>query len=300
MPTYSLPEVRRLSLLGKVILLVDGGEPQVTPDVLMQNPDDDTERAAISADMRALRDHGFVALDERLAGMWVARPTANGRDAWAQFSSMRGSRLERQRQLRNEYMLWIYEAATTARYPQPGDFLQSGAGFLGEPYTAHELERVAVWLKERGFIRGQGAWGHPAPISPEMTAKGEDYIENERDVHVDPRDASGPTHIYNGPTQVAHAGRDVTQTQHNQVIADEALRLVDALRQLAKLELDARRDELTKVADELEAEAAGEAEPGRLRSLAESAQRALSSGAGGALGSFVSDQLGTFLTSLAL
>ncbi|MEW5093699.1 hypothetical protein [Clavibacter michiganensis] len=294
-------DVRRLDLLGTVIAQVDDGESQVTPGALMRDPGSEDERRAMAADVRVLRDLGQVDLDERAFGMWLARPTRVGRDAWEEFEALRGNRLERQRALRNEYLRWVYEVAHDGRYPQPGEFVASGASFLGAAYVVDEEHRAAVWLKERGFIRGAGASGHPAPIYPEVTAKGEDYVENDRDVHDDPRATSaGATTNFNGPTQIAYAARDANMVQNNQGFADGAHQLAEALRQLATLASDAQSAALTTAARDLDEEVASGARPGRLRAIAEGAQQLLIGGAAGALGNVLSDQIGAFITSLPL
>jgi hypothetical protein len=233
--------------------------------------------------------------------MWLARPTRAGRDAWEEFAVLRGDWLGRQRALRNQYLRWVYDVTHDGRYPQPGEFLRSGAHYLGASYTEEDEDRAAVWLKERGFIRGAGAWGHPAPIHPEITAKGEDYVENDRDVHVEPRAvAGGETTNFNGPTQIAYAGRDAHMVQNNQGYADEARQLAQALQQLATGVGGVQGEALTAVARDLEEEAGGEVSPGRLRALAAAAQQLLVGGAAGALGNIVSDQFATFIASLPL
>ncbi|QIS40563.1 hypothetical protein GW571_14790 (plasmid) [Clavibacter capsici] len=301
MPLKSSSDVRRLDLLGAVIAHVDAGEPHATPGALMRDSSDEDERRALSTDVRVLRDLGYMDLEERMAGMWLARPSQAGRDAWNEFDGLRGNRLERQKALRNVYLRWLYELVHNGRYPQPGEFLESGVNFLGTSFTKDEEERAAVWLKERAFIRGQGSWGHPAPIHPEVTAKGEDYVENDRDVHADPRAiGGGATTNFNGPTQIAYAGRDANMVQNNQGIADEARHLAQAVQQLATLVDGAQADALVSAARDLEEEAASGARPTRLRAIAEAAQQVLAGGAAGALGNVVSDQIGAFIASLPL
>ncbi|WP_414173037.1 hypothetical protein [Clavibacter tessellarius] len=126
-------------------------------------------------------------------------------------------------------------------------------------------------------------------------------MENDRDVHADPRaTGGGATTNFNGPTQIAYAGRDANMVQNNQGIADEARHLAQAVQQLATLIGGAQADALMSAARDLEEEAASGARPHRLRAVAEAAQQLLVGGAAGALGNIVSDQISAFVTSLPL
>ena len=267
----------------------------------MTDSGDSAERATLSADIRALGDQGLLNVDERFNGAWSARPTQAGRDAWSAFSRRRADGVARRRQLRNDYLGWIYQESSGGGSPTVERFLESGPAYLGDPYVLGEVENAGEWLAERRFIKGPGAWGKTGPILPQHTAKGEDYVENERDVHVEPR-AVGSTTSYtvNGPAQIAHDSHHVNQVQNIDSVRDDARELAAALRQLSALMADDTGADVVLAATGLEEEADGEARPHRLRAIAEGAQRALGSGVGGAVGTLISKQLTDFLGSLPL
>lgn len=301
MPSFEGSDLRRLIVLGSVIEHLDSGNEQATPGALMIDPSDEAERATLSADVYALGDQGLLNVDKRFSGGWSTRPTQAGRDAWSDFSRQRANGVARRRQLRNDYLGWIYQESSSGSSPTVEGFLESEAAYLGDAYILGEVENAGEWLAERRFIKGPGAWGKTGPILPQHTAKGEDYVENERDVHVEPR-AVGSTTSYtvNGPAQIAHDSHHVNQVQNIDSLRDDARELAAALRQLSSLTSEGIGADVILAAAGLEEEADGEARPHRLRTIAEGAQRALGSGVGGAVGSLISKQLTDFLGSLPL
>ena len=303
MDVFTPDRIRRITLLGAVITAVDAGAAQVPPGQLMQTPGDDGEREQISSDARALGDEGLLNLDERLAGMWTARPTAAGRQAWQDFTDQRDDPLARARYLRNQYLRWLYLEENAGRPSRPDQYAQSGASYLGAPFDLQEIDKAGAWLKERGFLKGPGSWGTEGPILPTLTAKGVDHVENDTDVHLSPAAAMSATstwYVFNAPAQVAHHSDNARFVQVNSAVRDRAAQISEALRQLVELVGGEERDAIQRAADELQKEAAGEARPERLKAIGEAALRVLSSGAGGAIGAFVSDQITQFLGSLPL
>lgn len=293
--------IRQLGLLGAVIALVDSGEAQATPGQLMASPDDDVERERVSSDVRALGDEGLLSIDERLAGMWTARPTGAGRHAWADFDAIRSDPFARARQLRNDYLVWIYEQEDLGRNTGPDGFVDLGAAFLGGPYSSAEVDKAGAWLKDRGFLKGQAAWQTEGPLRPSLTAKGIEYVENGTDVHVTPGAAAPATSfVFHGPAQVAHNSQHVQMLQTNADTREAAREIASSLQQLVALMTGDEREALQQVADDLQTEADGDARPQRFKALGEAALRALSAGAGGAIGNFVSDRLTEFLGTLPL
>ena len=277
---------------------VDQGLEQVTPGDLMMDPGDSEERGGLSADARALADSGLLTLDERFNGAWAARPTRAGRDEWASFVSRRDDAVERARQLRNDYLRWIYTQTRRGGFAVADGFLDSGVTYLGRPYTLDDLMQAGKWLKERDFIHGPGAAQRPDPLRPAPTPKGEDWVEARRDVHEAPHSSGGTSYTFHGPAQVAHGNQNVTQVQQNDQVRDDARRIATALQQLADTESGESRAELASLAGDLRSEADGSARPKRLKEIGSKALDVLGSGAGGALGGFVSTSLTTFLGTL--
>jgi len=294
-------ELRRFVLLGAIIDRVDAGEPQVTPGRLMESPADPDERQLLSVDVRALGDQGFVTVDDRFSGMWTARPTGTGREARADFEARRGDALARARQLRNEYLKWIYMADDSKGDTSPTGFVNSGASFLGDSFSFAEVDKAGAWLKDRGFLKGQAAWQTEGPLRPSPTAKGSDYVEKSIDVHVDARDAAPTTSfVFHGSAQVASHSQHVQMVQTNADTREAGREIAKLLSELVAFLPGDEREELGGAAEALLREVDGEARPARLKALGEGALRVLSAGAGGALGSLVSDRLTEFLRTLSL
>jgi hypothetical protein len=292
-------ELRRLGLLGRAVAIVDSGEAQATPGMLVEDRSDADERRAVTADARALSDEGLLRLDERFNGAWLARPTVSGRDTWSEYERRRDDPRERMRRLRNDYLQWIGQAGRQGRTPNGDSFLDSGASHLGALFTIEELHEAGAWLKKQGFIDGGGAWGRSSPIRPSLTAKGEDYVDRERDVHAEPPQGKESTsYTFNGQTQFASGSSHFTQTQNMGDVGARAGEIASALRQLSFLTTGIEHEELSAAASQLEEEVAGAVRPQRLRAIAETAQRILVSGAGGALGSVLSSQVTDFIDSL--
>lgn len=120
--------------------------------MLQGNPADDDERAALSADVRALRDQGLMSLDERYSGAWVARPTLAGRDAWHEFRTRRDDTVQRQRHLRNDYLRWLCDQTRDGHYAVADRYLEANRTFLGSSFARSELGIAGAWLEKRAFI----------------------------------------------------------------------------------------------------------------------------------------------------
>ncbi|KQQ20519.1 hypothetical protein ASF48_07725 [Rathayibacter sp. Leaf299] len=292
-------DFRRLGLLGRVIELTDAKE-QASSRTLTESEDASVERQTVTADASALEEEGLLNLDRRFGGAWLARPTQAGRDAWAELSQSRNDRAKRTRQLRNDYLGWIHSTRSSGSAVSD-DFLLSGPSYLGVPYLEDEFLEAGAWLRDRNFIAGEGAWGRKSPLFPSLTAKGEDYVENDRDVHSEATEGDGGTsYAFHGPTQFATGSRHFTQTQNIGDVKNGVEEIARALYQLSQLSTGQQEAELTAAAVQLEEEVAGQARPHRLRTIAEGVQRILVGGAGGALGAFTSKQVAEFLESLPL
>ena len=141
----------------------------------------------------ALADLGYVDLDERYNGAWLARPTSSRRHAWAEFNALRNSIRGRRRQMRDGYLLWVYDQHEGGLSPVADAFLESGAFFFGRPFTQEDLERTGEWLLEHGFIKVPKVWQRPDAIRPTITAKGQLYLEEGRSAHDSPASVGSST-----------------------------------------------------------------------------------------------------------
>jgi hypothetical protein len=295
----SRADLRSLLTLGRIVRLSDAASEQpVSNYAVLEASPTGTESRDLREDLRALDADGHVVVDERFNGAWAVKPTNSGRAAWVQFEASRNSPRDRRRQMRDEFLVWLYDELENGLAPTAEDFLGSDPSFMGLAYTQEDLARTAEWLLERGFIKGPGAWGRPYPIHPQLTAKGQLYVEEERSVHESPASVGSTTfhNTVNGPAMLAQNSQHVTQTQNVNAWKDDARSLADAVLQLAQVIPDS--EHLAGPATELRAEIDGDARPTRVRELVDSIVKALSTGAGGALGGALVTQAATLLGAL--
>lgn len=259
-----------------------------------------TELREMNVHVRSLADANFVHLDERYAGAWLAQPTDAGRAAWAEIYELRSSPRTRRRQMRDDYLIWLYDQHEDGSSPTSDDFLNTGAHYVGAPYTQEDLERTGEWLLERGLIKGPTGWQRPDPIRPQITAKGQLYVEEGKSVHESPESVGAATYntTINGPAMLAQNSQYVTQNQNINAWKDDARSFAEAVAHLASILPDS--SELAVKASELHQEVDDAARPNRVRELVDTIVRALGSGAGGALGGALVTQAGAVLASLPM
>ncbi|GAA2941751.1 hypothetical protein GCM10010458_28520 [Microbacterium luteolum] len=286
-----------MSLLGKIIRVVDDGETHATPGMLMVDPGDAAERASVTADARALRDQQQVNLDERYSGGWAARPTSDGRDAWAEYVARRSDPVERQRQARNDYLRWIYEHTRDNTLAVADHFLEAGLTFLGDPYAMEDLTRAGKWLADRGLIEGPGADQRPDPLRVGLTVKGEDLVESGRELHSEAPQAASTSYTFHAPAQVAHNSPNVVQMQTNDA-SKGAVEIAAMLDQLTAILVPDEARRTGEFAAQLREEASGTARSSRFREIGDAVMKAFGTGLGGALGSAVSTHTNAWLGTL--
>lgn len=200
--------------------------------------------------------------------------------------------------MRDEYLVWLYDQYENGKTPNADLYLQSGANFLGYPYTQSDLQLTGEWLKEQGFIRGGGSWGRPGPLYPELTAKGKMYVEKGFSVHETPSVAGSTSYqnIIHGSAIVAQNSHHVSQTQLVNEWKAQANSLADAVSQLAQLTPD--DSELSNLAIALREEIEGDADTSRVRGFLDNLVKSLGTGVGGALGGAVMAQATALLGAL--
>lgn len=292
-------DLRSLLTLGRIVQLCDAaGDQPVSNNAVLEASPGGTDSRELREDLQTLDADGHVSIDERLSGAWSVKPTNSGRTAWARVEESRNSPRDRRRQMRDEFLIWLYDELENGLAPTAEDFLSTDASFMGLTYTQEDLARTGEWLLERGFIRGPGAWGRPYPIHPEITAKGQLYVEEERSVHESPASVGSTTfhNTVNGPAMLAQNSQHVIQNQNVNAWKDDARSLADAVVQLAHVIPDGKN--LAGPATELRAEIDGDARPTRVRELVDSIVKALSTGAGGALGGALVTQAAALLGTL--
>lgn len=287
-------------VLGRVLGLSEAAGGVAVSHAAVIDASGDVDAAALHEAVRALDEKQYVRIDERFSGAWLATPTSAGRRAWDEFEQARQSPRARRRHMRDEYLMWLYDQHEDGRSPTADEFLDSGAAFQGSAYTLEDLERTGEWLLEREFIKGPMVWGRADPIRPQITAKGEYYVEGNHSVHETPAVAGNTTfnNTIHGPAMLAQNSDNITQTQNINGWKDDALSLADAVLQLA-----ATMPENAKLADiavALKDEVQSEGRPAKVREFVDNLAKALATGAGGALGGMLVTQAGALVASLPL
>ncbi len=146
-------------------------EPAGAPQDLLGDQPEHGAADELRQRVRELEGAGLLLVDWRYSGGWSARPSAQGRDAWAALETARGNKRARRRQMRDEYLGWVVDQDEAGASPTSDDFLTTGASYLGMPYTQEDLEQTGKWLREGRFIEGPMADQRPDPLRPSPTRK---------------------------------------------------------------------------------------------------------------------------------
>lgn len=288
---YSPEDLRRLDVLGR--LIAAAGErstnPQALPQDLLDAEADHATVTGLRERVQDLEGFGYLSVDWRNSGGWSARPTAQGRDAWAALEAARGNIRARRQRMRDEYLVWVVDQDDAGAYPTADDFLPTGANYLGMPYTQEDLEQTGKWLYEGRFIKGPMVNQRPDPLRPEPTAKGRWIVEQRKSVNepTNGEAAGGSTYNnhFHAPANVAQNSHDVHQTI-NVGWQDQARELVDEIsRRLDDVESEQARSELAETVAELRAEVDGQARPHAVRGIVTKLGLAITTAMAGELGS---------------
>jgi hypothetical protein len=287
---YSPEDLRRLDVLGRIIAAAAerSRNPQANAsDLLGVQP----EHAAVDElreRVRELEAAGHLNVFWRGSGAWDARPTAQGRDAWAALETARSNVRARRRRMRDEYLVWVVDQEDASASPTSDAFLATGATYLGMSYTQEDLEQTGKWLHEGRFIKGPMASQRPDPLRPSPTAKGRWIVEEGRSVN-EPANDTAPggstvTNNFHGPANVAQNSHDVHQTI-NIGWQDQARELVGEIsRRLDDVENEQARSELAAAVAELRAEVDGQARPHAVRGIVTKLGLAITTAMAGELG----------------
>lgn len=302
--SYSTGVIRRLRVLAIIFELAEKRtleEVGVEAMTAQIEAEQDLGRINLPDELQLLKADGFVNFFQSLGGIGSAHVTARGANAAEEFERARNSSIERRAHLRDVYLHWLYvQIEENDGGPTPDDFLAENPTFYGIAYTSKDLEKAGEWLKDSGFIGGQGAWQYHAPLRPTLTQKGIYTIENQRSVG-DPPPSGGPTYntTVHGSANVAQGNRDVQQTLvNNQTWVQQATDLADILDQsLPALQMDVRSAVAENVAA-LRAELAGDANISRVRQIVTVIGGFLSNSGAGALGGVLSAQVLQLLANL--
>lgn len=294
MPEYSPRRLRQLDVLGKLVRALEGHPLFNSSASARAFLDEDAGHDATSAlrdEILSLEESGLISVKWH-NGDWLAKPTGAGLDAWGALDAARNDKRARRLRLRDDYLSWIVDQDDDGASPVPEQFLDTGATYLGTPYTQDDLERTGEYLFDHGYIKGLKADQRRDPIRPLPTAKGRYTVEQRISVNTPaPRDAAptGDTYNnhFNGPANVAQGSHDVQQTI-NITWQDQARNFADEISgRLDRIEDKQVRADLTSATEELRAEVDGEARPNQVRAVVSKIAMALGTAAASEVGTDV-------------
>lgn len=182
-------------------------------------PEDPPARDFLDDAVRLLEQRGLLTAFHSGAGLNGIHLQPQGRSLAAKLELARRDPVARLKQLQDDYLRWVYlTTEVEERRPTATEFLTTDTSYNGIPYSAQELLRAGVRLKERGFIEGEGRYSYAAPAQPKVTAFGRSVVEQGRSVHdVVEEPTSQPSSqqfftTVHGNANVANGGSDVVQT----------------------------------------------------------------------------------------
>lgn len=182
-PGYTLTDnwIRRLAILDWI---TDNGGSNpatfVSLGPLFEDTGDIGRQQALAFELRDFQNRGWLRLDEALAfGGWSSTMTPVGIDVVDDVRRHRGDAVSRRKAARDALLRWLYDQKAAGRTsPVLSEISSSPYGFYyGDQFPAEEIERASGWLKDRGYLKGQGSMGAAGPLRPSITSQGEDLVE---------------------------------------------------------------------------------------------------------------------------
>ncbi|MZF88945.1 hypothetical protein [Streptomyces sp. SID5643] len=257
----------------------------------------DFERSQWGAAARRLQQAGLIELASVADDYKI---TAHGLSFVSELRAKRSNGPARMASLRLELIRWLYDYYLEDDGPESTeDFASSGrALYMGRSFGGQEILRAVSYLTTAGLIQGGQVDQSDHIFRPSLTPKGVDCAESGKPVSefLNPAPGGGPTfNVRIDGSQNVVVGTQSDFTQNNTSGIDpEVLARVAHFAAVARqgissygLEED-QQIEVEQIAQELEAEAGGEApDRGRLRRLTDRLMEAIAPAAGSALGGMV-------------
>ncbi|WP_405622378.1 hypothetical protein [Streptomyces sp. NBC_01508] len=219
-------------------------------------------------------------LDDRFAtlGTPAANLTPYGLDLVEESLKRRASPVARSKAARQSLLRWLWaQKDQSVHFPIIDGFVGTlEATFEGDELTLEEVDRAAGYLSDKGLIKGTKVMGRMGPVRAEITAEGQDCVENyDGDPSAQDRrglvGATYNTYLPNAQGVIVGEQQNFTQNNSSGVDPSAFIQLAGYVGQIsATLGMDGpQRVELERVAQELHDEASSETpEQGRLRHLA--------------------------------
>jgi len=143
------------------------------------------EQHALAAELEHLEDEGWLIVDGTAGNEdWSCRTTPEGVDVLSEVRQRRGDAVTRHRDARDALLRWVYHETMAGRLSTPvcGFHSSRYAVNYGAPFTEEEISDAGVWLRDGGFIHGQGSVQHPGPLRLDLAPLGERAVESGRSV----------------------------------------------------------------------------------------------------------------------
>jgi len=297
--TLSQGSDRRLAILDW-IAAQGGDRPNVFIPLgpLFETAGELDEQRALAAELQDMEAHGWLIVDNRLGYEdWSCRTTAEGVGLLGEVRMRRGDPVTRRRDARDALLRWVYHETMAGRPSSPVSGFHSSryAVNYGVPFTEAEISDSGVWLRDGGYVDGEGSVHHPGPLFPTLTTAGERVVESGRSVNDEASTAADgrrPMVTVTVPQDVIEAvargvARSGTLTQEDRQLVLAVAVLLEA--SFAAVQADAA--DVEKVADVVRALRGAARQPDadreRLRALLDVARELAVQAVGGAAGTGV-------------
>lgn len=131
------------------------------------------EWRSIDQDLADLMDQDYLFFERTGTGIGNFHLKQSGRDAAEEFEALRSNKRKRAVAIRHLMLEWLHDEYLDGNEsPVIDGFLESQHGsFYGSPFTEAEMSRTSYWLRDEGYINGDGSLGGPI-ARPSLTAKG--------------------------------------------------------------------------------------------------------------------------------
>lgn len=222
---------------------------------------------------------GKSTLDDRYStmGSVVANLTPYGTEIMEERIQRRSSPVHRSRTARRGLLIWLWRRQDEGvNCPAVTEILDAPESmFEGVRLTEADFDRAGAYLDEKGLIKGMKVDQSRGPAKAEITAKGQDCVENfDGDTGAYDRRHGGTTYntyLPNAQGVIVGEQQNFTQNNTSGVDATKFVQLAGYIGQISgTLNLaDPDRADLEHVARELHDEATAQTpQPGRLRQMA--------------------------------
>lgn len=302
-PTLTRAQIQKL----RVLEYLYDNRPQ---DGRVETPfgpelEEDVSRDKFQRLTPALIDAGYVQSWPSMAGYGGALITPAGEEVVEKVRQLRSSVIERNKAVRDAVLYWLYEQGQGSS-PVLSHIVESDhAFFYGAPFNDRELSQATEWLKDKGYIKGNGTHGGGI-LRPMITPDGSSVVEHGRSVNEPPAAASHhttfETHVNAPAGNLAIGSNDFTQnaTVVHQV-ADGIAEVVELVREsLAQLaDKGADRDSLERAVSEVEKVDPAKDSPGVLRTALTTLKDKLTVGVTSAIASVIVARINALLDVLS-